>query len=397
MIRVKMHTIELSGYSARLAGGGQLVLGTAGSHGNEQLCVVLGEGWQGLTVHMIFHPAEVDIYLPSNGVADVPWEATEKPLPSGRIVFQGIAEGRLINSTDLGYMVAAHSPTAGEEEKPYTPGVIEGFVTEVRSDAAAAKNAAGQAKQSAESAAASAGEAKASETAAAGSAAAAAKSAGDAAAALKDTQQAGSDAQQALNEAKTDALSALDEKQQAAADELENARKGAVQDVAKAGETAASAIREEGEKQIQTLTATAKQSLTALDKAGQAAVNAVTQEGSAQTKAVRQEGDTQISAITKAGQAQQQEVKNAGADALSKIDTANAHSPIIQDGTWWTWDATSGAYTDTGSPAESQTLYATFDLDPATGLLSMTTPDGYAGPEFALNNGHLEVHINAED
>ena len=67
-------------------------------------------------------------------------------------------------------------------------------------------------------------------------------------------------------------------------------------------------------------------------------------------------------------------------------------------GTWWTWDTASGAYTDTGLTAEGKdgnVLFATFAVDPATGLLSMTTPDGYAGPEFALNNGYLEVTVNA--
>ena len=109
------------------------------------------------------------------------------------------------------------------------------------------------------------------------------------------------------------------------------------------------------------------------------------------------EAEAAVQGVKDAAASAVKSVQTAGDDAVEKIETANAHPPIVQGGTWWTWDAASGAYTDTGTPAESQTLYATFDLDPATGLLSMTTPDGYAGPEFALNNGHLEVHINAED
>lgn len=39
-------------------------------------------------------------------------------------------------------------------------------------------------------------------------------------------------------------------------------------------------------------------------------------------------------------------------------------------------------------------MYATFAIDPETGLLTMTTPDGYTGPTFAIVNGFLEVSIN---
>lgn len=40
-------------------------------------------------------------------------------------------------------------------------------------------------------------------------------------------------------------------------------------------------------------------------------------------------------------------------------------------------------------------MYATFAIDPETGLLTMTTPDGYTGPVFSIVNGFLEVSINA--
>ena len=39
-------------------------------------------------------------------------------------------------------------------------------------------------------------------------------------------------------------------------------------------------------------------------------------------------------------------------------------------------------------------MYATFSIDPETGLLTMTTPDGYTGPVFSIVNGFLEVSIN---
>ena len=120
------HTIQLKQYHAK-AIPSPLYLGTAGSHGNEQLNVVLGEGWEGLTVQVIFHPCQVSVQLPENGLLDVPWEATAEALTSlqGRIVFQGFNSNRLVNSTDLNYTVASHSLTTGRDEAHYTPGIVE--------------------------------------------------------------------------------------------------------------------------------------------------------------------------------------------------------------------------------------------------------------------------------
>lgn len=39
-------------------------------------------------------------------------------------------------------------------------------------------------------------------------------------------------------------------------------------------------------------------------------------------------------------------------------------------------------------------MYATFAIDPETGLLTMTTPTGYDGPTFSIVNGYLEVSVN---
>ena len=40
-------------------------------------------------------------------------------------------------------------------------------------------------------------------------------------------------------------------------------------------------------------------------------------------------------------------------------------------------------------------MFATFEIDPETGLLTMTTPDMYDGPVFSIVNGYLEVSISA--
>ena len=62
------HSIDLIRYCARSRGNSTIYLGTAGSHGNEQLQVTLGKGWEGLTVQVVFHPCKVAVQLPANGV-----------------------------------------------------------------------------------------------------------------------------------------------------------------------------------------------------------------------------------------------------------------------------------------------------------------------------------------
>lgn len=216
------HSIELDGYYARSRGNSTIYLGTAGSHGNEQLQVTQGKGWEGLTVQVVFHPCKVAVQLPANGVLDVPWEATARPLTAlqGRIVFQGFDQDRLVNSTDLAYTVASHSPTLGRDEQPYTPGIVEGVLNQMAADkdailqaaqqtgqakeaaaasAAAAASSAANAQQSAGAANTSAGQAAASASQAAGSAAAANET-------LTQLQTAGQEAQQKVKDAETEAL-----------------------------------------------------------------------------------------------------------------------------------------------------------------------------------------------
>ena len=216
------HSIDLIRYRAQSRGNSTIYLGTAGSHGNEQLQVTQGKGWEGLTVQVVFHPCKVAVQLPANGLLDVPWEATAQPLSmmQGRIVFQGFDQDRLVNSTDLAYSVASHSPTLGRDEQPYTPGIVEGVLNQMAADkdailqaaqqtgqakeaaaasAAAAASSAANAQQSAGAANTSAGQAAASASQAAGSAAAANET-------LTQVQTAGQEAQQKVKDAETEAL-----------------------------------------------------------------------------------------------------------------------------------------------------------------------------------------------
>lgn len=157
------HRIQLNSYSPATSST-PLYLGTAGSHGNEQLKIICGKGWENLVIQVIFHPCQVAVLLPADGLLDVPWEATAVPLSTceGRIVFQGFNQNRLVNSTDLKYTVSGHSITAGRSEKNYTPGIVEGVLNQMAVDKANILTAADTASQANKEAAASALSAQAS-------------------------------------------------------------------------------------------------------------------------------------------------------------------------------------------------------------------------------------------
>ena len=92
------------------------------------------------------------------------------------------------------------------------------------------------------------------------------------------------------------------------------------------------------------------------------------------------------------------DAQNSAESAAQSADTAQQYSgkpPIIQNDTWWIWNAETGQYEDTGESARGDVMYATFEIDPETGILTMTTPNGYTGPEFEIANGYLEVSISA--
>ena len=102
-------------------------------------------------------------------------------------------------------------------------------------------------------------------------------------------------------------------------------------------------------------------------------------------------------AATNAAQSETNAAESA-TEATESAQTAKEYSgkpPIIQNDTWWTWNAETGQYEDTGQSAKGDVMFATFAIDPETGLLTMTTPDGYDGPTFMIVNGFLEVNVNA--
>lgn len=113
-----------------------------------------------------------------------------------------------------------------------------------------------------------------------------------------------------------------------------------------------------------------------------------------------QAGNSATAAANSATEAEKsaQEAAESATEAADSAQTAQEYSgkpPIIQNDTWWTWNAETGQYEDTGQSAKGDVMFATFAIDPEAGLLTMTTPDGYDGPTFAIVNGYLEVSVNA--
>lgn len=92
-----------------------------------------------------------------------------------------------------------------------------------------------------------------------------------------------------------------------------------------------------------------------------------------------------------------QDAAGSATSAASSAQSAQQYSgkpPIIQNGTWWTWDAAKQEYVDTGEAARGNLMYATFYVDAATGTLYMVTDNEYTGPQFRLDGADLEVVLN---
>ncbi len=192
----------------KVPGYEQLVrFGYTKNRGVYRLAVTASGEWEGLIIRAFWHvpdgkdPASS---LVVDGYVDVPASVTAQP-GNGCITFEGSDGTKTVTSSDLRYRVSTNSGTEdGTEPEPGTP-AWQQFVDAVKSDAAAAQQAAqgaagsatdagtsaGAADQSAKAAAKSAGAAADSESAAGQSAQAASESAAEA------TRQAGLAAQAA--------------------------------------------------------------------------------------------------------------------------------------------------------------------------------------------------------
>lgn len=86
------------------------------------------------------------------------------------------------------------------------------------------------------------------------------------------------------------------------------------------------------------------------------------------------------------------ELQKPAQDAADRLNTLSDHRDEVRDGYWWRWNEETGEWYNTGEIAKGNVMYATFDVDPATGELAMYTDEEYAGPGFELNNqGELSV------
>ena len=363
---MNVHELTLQNYAA--SGGcpsacqPMLYLGTAGSYGNEQINVVLGEGWQGLTVKAVFQPSGVPVVVPDGGgVISVPWEATQSVVayPHGRISFQGYVSGRLVNTSDVPYTVGGSS--AGSDNTPApTPDEFQQFVDAVKSDADRAAQAAADAeaavqevKDAGTQAVTDIGNAKDSALEAID--AAREEAAGSISADVEGAKQAAADAEQSAADAEQSAKDAAD-----ALANVQAAGKSALEDIATERQNTLSDIQNEGAKQQSAVAGAGTAALEAIGQTEQAAINQVRQAGATQASAVQSAGTTQISQVNSAGAAQVQAVKDEGAAQTAALnDAADAHKnelesiashppqPNTATGKWQVWNAETGAYQDT--------------------------------------------------
>lgn len=348
------HEIKLTRYQARTQAAAPLNLGTAGSMGNEALHVTIGEGWEGLAVRAVFRPCKVSRMVPKDGVVEVPWEATAKPLTTdkGRIVFQGLDEyGKIVNSQDVRYYVQGTSSTE-DRDGDYTPSAVQQIIQQVAADATDAQNAA---------------------TAAAVSAGAAASSADAAGQNAASANTSASTASQKANEAADSASSAAGSKAAAA---------GSATAAGKSADTAG----QKASEAAQSATAAAN-SQTAAGKSAEAAA-ASAEEAAKAVAGVGQSIEDALQQAKDSGefdgpQGPKGEKGDPGAQGPKgdKGDTGPAGP-----------QGAPGKKGDTG-PA-GNVLIATFDVDVPTGELIMTTPDNYDGAKFEVDDeGFLEVSV----
>jgi len=130
-----IHDIHLTKYVADVLNESSaiLFLGTAGSHGVEQIRITADEYWDGLTIIATFHPPyidPVDLLIKTDEIIDVPPEATAEPTDAnnlGRIVFTGVADGKQVHTVNLFYSVADHASSDGMDSVP-TPTIWEQWV-----------------------------------------------------------------------------------------------------------------------------------------------------------------------------------------------------------------------------------------------------------------------------
>ncbi len=92
-----------------------------------------------------------------------------------------------------------------------------------------------------------------------------------------------------------------------------------------------------------------------------------------------------------------EEAKDDAVTAMGKAEKAVGKTSYIgANGNWYEWNAETGSFVDTDVPAKGDTgdcNFATFEINPETGILAATYTTDNSEIIFAINNGCLEVQI----
>jgi phage pre-neck appendage-like protein len=80
--------------------------------------------------------------------------------------------------------------------------------------------------------------------------------------------------------------------------------------------------------------------------------------------------------------------------ATDRLNALSDHRDEIRDGYWWRWNEETGEWYNTGEIAKGNVMFASFEVDPASAILTMCTDEEYTGANFELDeNGILTVVI----
>lgn len=80
--------------------------------------------------------------------------------------------------------------------------------------------------------------------------------------------------------------------------------------------------------------------------------------------------------------------------AADRLNNLSDHRDEIREGYWWRWNETTKEWYNTGEIAKGNVMFATFGLEPSSGVLTMYTDEEYTGANFEITeNGKLQVII----
>lgn len=197
-----------------------------------------------------------------------------------------------------------------------------------------------------------------------------------------------------INQAQTAATAAAAAAEQAETSATAAAGSASDAQTAKTAAETAQTAAETAQAAAETARDSAESSATAAASSATAAAGSATaaaEDASDAADSATAAADSADDAAASAELAEQSAIS--AAKSAASAEQYSGKPPQIINDNWWIWNAATGEYEDTGERATI--MYATFAIDPDTGLLTMYAPDEYAGPMFSINaNGYLEVTVN---